>query len=103
MNTLFSNAWESRHGACLALREILKKHGGGCGQVRGMDTVEVTSSVRFLWLLSSVHSTRAQLHLFGNSSVVRLSIARLGVRYTAARLAVTSHGKLLPNTVKELV
>ncbi|XP_077975893.1 TATA-binding protein-associated factor 172-like isoform X2 [Styela clava] len=35
LNLLFSSTWEWRHGACLALRDILSIHGSGAGIVRG--------------------------------------------------------------------
>jgi TATA-binding protein-associated factor len=32
---LFDHAWETRHGAAMGLREILRVHGGGGGRVKG--------------------------------------------------------------------
>ncbi|KAM0265193.1 hypothetical protein ACHAQJ_000346 [Trichoderma viride] len=32
---LFDSSWETRHGAAMGLREVLRVHGGGAGRVRG--------------------------------------------------------------------
>nr|CAB3226362.1 TATA-binding protein-associated factor 172 [Phallusia mammillata] len=40
-NMLFSHTWEMRHGACLALRKIIKKHGIGCGKRQDMTSSEL--------------------------------------------------------------
>ncbi|ONH67166.1 TATA-binding protein-associated factor MOT1 [Cyberlindnera fabianii] len=37
---LFSEKWETRHGAVLGLRELIKKHGKGVGRVRGRSLQE---------------------------------------------------------------
>ncbi|KAI8999803.1 SNF2 family N-terminal domain-containing protein [Gaertneriomyces semiglobifer] len=34
---LFSPSWETRHGAAVGLRSILKHHGSGCGRLIGLD------------------------------------------------------------------
>ena len=41
INLLFNPSWENRHGACLALRNIMKKHGKGSGRHRNMDKQQV--------------------------------------------------------------
>lgn len=46
---LFNEAWEVRHGAATAIREIVRLQGSGAGTVTGMDSNEVTSS-RSSWL-----------------------------------------------------
>ncbi|PIA13088.1 hypothetical protein COEREDRAFT_17765 [Coemansia reversa NRRL 1564] len=37
---LFDSSWEVRHGAGMALREILKRHGGGAGRIVGCNATE---------------------------------------------------------------
>ncbi|XP_076818589.1 TATA-binding protein-associated factor 172-like [Clavelina lepadiformis] len=44
INLLFNPSWENRHGACLALRNIMKKHGKGSGRHRNMDKQQLTES-----------------------------------------------------------
>ena len=33
---LFDHAWETRHGAAMAIREVMRTHGAGAGRCRGM-------------------------------------------------------------------
>ncbi len=40
MVDLFDTQWETRHGAAMGLREIIRVHGGGAGRVRGKTRVE---------------------------------------------------------------
>jgi TATA-binding protein-associated factor len=37
---MFSEVWETRHGAVLGLRELIKKHGKGAGRVKGRSVQE---------------------------------------------------------------
>jgi TATA-binding protein-associated factor len=37
---LFSHRWETRHGAAIGLREVLKVHGKGYGKVVGLKKKE---------------------------------------------------------------
>ncbi|KAF2029275.1 hypothetical protein EK21DRAFT_113010 [Setomelanomma holmii] len=37
---LFDQTWETRHGAAMGIREILRVHGGGAGRRRGMPRAE---------------------------------------------------------------
>ncbi|TVY23493.1 putative helicase [Lachnellula hyalina] len=40
MVDLFDPQWETRHGAAMGLREIIRVHGGGAGRVRGKTRIE---------------------------------------------------------------
>ncbi|PTB67321.1 hypothetical protein BBK36DRAFT_1158161 [Trichoderma citrinoviride] len=46
---LFDSAWETRHGAAMGLREVLRVHGGGAGRVRGK-SVEENNELNRVWL-----------------------------------------------------
>ena len=46
---LFNEAWEVRHGAATAIREIVRLQGFGAGTVTGMDSSQVAAS-RSKWL-----------------------------------------------------
>ena len=46
---LFNEAWEVRHGAATAIREIVRLQGFGAGTVTDMDSSEITAS-RSSWL-----------------------------------------------------
>ncbi|KAH8122759.1 hypothetical protein LI328DRAFT_142433 [Trichoderma asperelloides] len=46
---LFDSAWETRHGAAMALREVLRVHGGGAGRVRGK-SVDDNNELNRAWL-----------------------------------------------------
>ncbi|KAI0480485.1 SNF2 family domain-containing protein [Xylariaceae sp. FL0804] len=46
---IFDSQWETRHGAALGLREILRVHGGGAGRLRGKSRAE-NDSLNRRWL-----------------------------------------------------
>ncbi|KAH0494125.1 hypothetical protein TgHK011_000757 [Trichoderma gracile] len=46
---LFDSAWETRHGAAMGLREVLRVHGGGAGRVRGK-SLEENNELNRVWL-----------------------------------------------------
>ncbi|QYT01255.1 SNF2 family DNA-dependent ATPase domain-containing protein [Trichoderma simmonsii] len=46
---LFDSSWETRHGAAMGLREVLRVHGGGAGRVRGK-SVDDNNELNRTWL-----------------------------------------------------
>ncbi|UKZ80636.1 hypothetical protein TrVFT333_008399 [Trichoderma virens FT-333] len=46
---LFDSSWETRHGAAMGLREVLRVHGGGAGRVRGK-SVDDNNELNRSWL-----------------------------------------------------
>ncbi|PKS10347.1 hypothetical protein jhhlp_002098 [Lomentospora prolificans] len=46
---LFDAKWETRHGAALALREVIRVHGGGAGRCRGKSRAE-NDKLNKVWL-----------------------------------------------------
>ena len=96
---LFDSEWESRHGACMALKAILKKHGSGCGKVRGMTSEQVTMLLfdllifNLVWFLGTkVIKSSFYVLVYGRILVFFLTICALCVqKYKFCFMEYTAH------------